>query len=125
MKSLARALIRDRQQNAGTDTAFGRQSASPSSSLARAAQLGRYPETAIALPVPTKLALFIRLWLGVIPLLWFIFSYLIWEKVKARQPENRTECLLAFTASTLTVGFIMVAFFTMAGILPFLYMITK
>ena len=30
MKSLARALIRDRQQNAGADTAFGRQSASPS-----------------------------------------------------------------------------------------------
>ncbi|MBW1681032.1 MAG: hypothetical protein JRJ35_13795 [Deltaproteobacteria bacterium] len=81
----------------------------------------QYAKGPFDLPVPTKLALSMQLWIAVIPLLWIILSYLLWQKVKAREPESRTERLLAFTSSTLAVGFAMVVFFMLAGILPFLY----
>jgi hypothetical protein len=83
----------------------------------------QYPtsKTPVALPLPTELALSIRLWIGILPLGWIILSYVIWQKVKDRQPESRSEYLLAFTTITMITGFSMLIFFALAGTLPFFY----
>ena len=81
----------------------------------------QYANSTVDLPMPTRIALSIQVWTGVIPLCWFVLSYLIWRKKKGKQPEKRTEILLAFTASTITIGCTMLVFFALAGILPFLY----
>ena len=74
----------------------------------------------VALPLPTELALSIRLWAGILPLGWIILSYVIWQKVKDKQPESRSEYLLAFTTITMIAGLSMLIFFALAGTLPFL-----
>jgi hypothetical protein len=78
-------------------------------------------EAPVALPLPTELALSIQIWVGILPLGWIILSYVIWQKVKDKQPESRSEYLLAFTTITMIIGFSMLIFFAMAGTLPFLY----
>ena len=75
----------------------------------------------VALPLPTELALSIQIWAGILPLGWIILSYVIWQKVKDKQPESRSEYLLALTTITMIIGFSMLIFFATAGILPFLY----
>ena len=75
----------------------------------------------VALPLPTELALSIRLWIGMLPFSWIILSYVIWQKIKDKQPESRSEYLLAFTTITMIIGFSMLIFFALAGTLPFLY----
>jgi uncharacterized membrane protein YbhN (UPF0104 family) len=81
----------------------------------------QYAESTVDLPMPTSIALSVQVWTGVIPLSWFILSYLIWRKIKGKQPEVRNEILLAFTTSTIAIGCTMLVFFALAGILPFLY----
>jgi len=78
-------------------------------------------EVPVVLPLPTELALSAQLWIGILPLAWIVLSYVIWQKVKDKQPESRSEYLLAFTTITIVTGFSMLTFFTLAGILPFLF----
>jgi len=75
----------------------------------------------LALPLPTELVLSVRLWIGILPLAWIILSYVIWQKVKEKQTESRSEYLLVFTTITMIAGFSMLIFFALAGTLPFLY----
>ena len=86
-------------------------------------RLVQYVENGLltAIPLITDWALSVRLWAGLIPLVWAIFSFVIWRKVSDKQPESRTEYLLAFTTITLITGCAMLIFFTLGGILPFLY----
>ncbi len=86
-------------------------------------RFAQYPENGAVgvLPLPTELALSIQLWIGILPLSWIILSYVIWQKVKNKQSESRLEYLLAFTTITIVTGLSMLTFFTLAGILPFLY----
>lgn len=81
-------------------------------------------EVPVVLPLPTELALSVQLWIGILPLTWIILSYVIWQKVKDKQPELRSEYLLAFTMITLIVGLSMLIFFALAGTLPFLFIET-
>lgn len=83
----------------------------------------QHPESGapMVLPLPTELALSIQLWIGILPLGWIILSYVVWQKVKDKQHESRSEYLLAFTTSTMIIGFSMLIFFALAGTLPFLY----
>ena len=78
----------------------------------------------VALPLPTELAFSIQLWAGTLPLAWIILSYVIWQKVKDKQPESRSEYLLSLTTITMIIGFSMLIFFVLAGTLPFLYIRT-
>ena len=82
----------------------------------------QYPpaDRSMALPLLTDLALSTQLWAGLLPLVWIILSFIIWEKVKNKAPESRSEYLVAFTAITLVTGFTMLIFFILGGILPFL-----
>ncbi len=86
----------------------------------------QYPESNVpmALPLPTELALSIRLWIGIRPLSWIILSYVIWQKIKDKGPESRSEYLLAFTPLTIITGFSMLIFFALAGTLPFFFIKT-
>lgn len=78
----------------------------------------------IALPLPTELALSTQLWTGILPLAWIILSYVIWEKVKDEEPEIRSEYFLAFAMVTMTIGFTILIFFTLSGMLPFIFIKT-
>ena len=86
----------------------------------------QYPATKapMALPLPTELALSTQLWAGILPLAWIILSYVIWQKVKDKGPEARSECLLSFTSITMIVGFSMFIFFALGGTLPFFFIKT-
>jgi hypothetical protein len=87
-------------------------------------RLVQYPDTKtpMAAPLPTDFALSTQVWAGILPLIWIIISYAVWQKVKGKPPESRLEYLLAFTTVTLITGFSMLIFFALAGILPFLYL---
>lgn len=76
--------------------------------------------TLAVIPLLTEWALSVRLWAGLVPLVWMILSFITWQKVADKQPVSRTEYLIAFTTITLVVGFAMLIFFTLGGILPFL-----
>lgn len=78
----------------------------------------------MALPLPTELASSTQLWAGILPLAWIILSYVIWKEVKDKEPEIRSEYLLAFAIVTMTVGFAMLIFFALSGILPLLFIKT-
>ncbi|MGD8771313.1 MAG: hypothetical protein PVJ20_13670 [Desulfobacterales bacterium] len=86
----------------------------------------QYPasKSPMVLPSPTEFALSIQLWAGILPLAWSVLSYVIWQKVKDKEPEARSECLLAFTSITMIVGFLMFIFFALAGTLPFFFIKT-
>ena len=86
----------------------------------------QYPSTKapMALPVLTELALSTQLWVGLLPLAWIILSFVIWKKVKAKEPESRSEYLLTFTVVTTAIGFVMLIFFTLAGTMPFMFIET-
>jgi len=73
-----------------------------------------------AVPLLTDAALSVRLWAGLLPFVWIILSFLAWKIVKNKEPESRSEYLLAFTSITVIAGFSMLIFFALAGILPFL-----
>jgi hypothetical protein len=77
-----------------------------------------------ALPLPTELALSIQLWAGILPLAWIILSYVIWKKIKDKNPESRSEYLLAFTSITMIAAFSMLIFFVLAGTMPFFFIKT-
>jgi hypothetical protein len=83
----------------------------------------QYPasKAPMTLPLPTELALSTQLWAGILPLFWIILSYLIWRKVKDKKPESRSEYLLAFSTITMILGFSMLIFFALAGMLPFFF----
>jgi len=78
----------------------------------------------MALPLHMELALSTQLWAGILPLAWIILSYVIWQKVKDKTPEFRSEYLLAFTMVTMAIGFAMLIFFTLAATLPFFFIKT-
>lgn len=86
----------------------------------------QYPPTKapMALPLPTELALSTQLWVGLFPLAWIILSFVIWKKVKDKEPESRSEYLLAFTSVTIVAGIVMLIFFALAGMLPFFFIKT-
>jgi pilus assembly protein TadC len=80
----------------------------------------RYGQDGAGLPLPTSLAISVRLIMVVIPMAWTLLSYFIFKLVKNRRIEQRVETLLAFTVVTLVIGLFILLFFTLSGILPFL-----
>ncbi len=81
----------------------------------------QYPEGGgpVELPLLTEYAASLQFWLGALPLCWILLSALIWRRIVKDKLELQGETLLAFTASTLAIGLVMLLFFTLAGILPF------
>lgn len=80
----------------------------------------RYGQDGGRLPLPTSMAISVRLIMVVIPMAWTILSYFIFKLVKNKRIEQRVETLLAFTVITLVIGLFILLFFTLSGMLPFL-----
>ena len=80
----------------------------------------QYSEAGNALPIPTELAISVRMFAIAIPVAWVLLSFFIYKNTRTKTPEHRTEYLLAFTSVTLVSGFSMLIFFILSGILPYL-----
>jgi hypothetical protein len=55
-----------------------------------------------------------------IPAVWIVLSFLVYQGVKQKAIEQRGEYLLAFTSVTVSVGLLMLIFFALSGVLPYL-----
>lgn len=82
----------------------------------------QYPETPgyIALPIMTKAAASVINVAVILPIIWIFVAFILYRFLRKQNPADRNEHLLAFTLITLCVGFLMLLFFGLAGILPFL-----
>jgi fatty acid desaturase len=68
----------------------------------------------------TQLAVDIRIYLFLLPLLWAIISYRVFNTIRNEKKEKQVESLLLFSMITLTTGLLILVFFGIAGILPYL-----
>ena len=81
----------------------------------------QYPEGGvIALPLVTAIALSVRRLSVTVPIAWSLVSFFYYKFTKKKTPADRNEYLLIFTVITILVGFAMLIFFGLAGILPYL-----
>ncbi len=82
----------------------------------------QYGETGSLLPHLTQLAIDARFFLLIIPILWIIISFWIFKTIREKQKKNRLQFLLFFIMLSISSGFLMLIFYGMAGILPYLKM---
>lgn len=80
----------------------------------------QYGEQDSLLPVPTQLAINPRFFLLIVPVLWILLSYWVHKTIRAKQKEDQLQFLLLFLTVTISSGILMLVFFTLAGILPYL-----
>lgn len=74
----------------------------------------------IALPMITRLALAAFRFAVAIPMVWALVSFVIYKFTRKKTTADRNEILIAFTSVTIFLGFLMLVFFGLAGILPYL-----
>jgi len=82
----------------------------------------QYPEAgaAIVLPLVTEIALSARKFSVTLPIAWSLVSVFYYRFIRQKITSDRNEYLLIFTAITIFIGFSMLIFFGLAGILPYL-----
>ena len=80
----------------------------------------RYGQAGDRLPQPTVIAISLRVVAVGIPMVWTVLSFFIFKILRTKAVERRVEFLLAYTMATLVVGFFILLFFSLSGILPFL-----
>lgn len=83
-------------------------------------RLVQYGGGEVYLPALTSLALSAQGWIGALPLAWIALSFFLWKRLDRCEAALRTEYLLCFTALTLALGAVLVTFYALAGVLPFL-----
>jgi len=83
----------------------------------------QYPRggKATILPLATGIALYVIKFVVVLPIVWAIISFFIYKFTRQKTTADRNEYLLVFTSITIFVGFSMLVFFGLAGILPYLW----
>jgi uncharacterized membrane protein YwzB len=74
----------------------------------------------IVLPLITSVALSARKFSVTLPMAWSLVSFFYYKFTKQKKPADRNEYLLIFTLITVCIGFSILAFFGLAGILPYL-----
>ncbi len=79
----------------------------------------QYGATGSVLPYLTQIAIDARFFLLLIPILWIAISFRGFKKI-GKQKESSLQGLMLFILVSLSAGFIMVIFYGMAGILPYL-----
>jgi len=72
------------------------------------------------LPSLTQFAIDARFFLLIIPILWAIISFWIFKNIRGREKEDQVESLLLFSMITLASGLLLLIFFGISGILPYL-----
>ena len=82
----------------------------------------QYPEACgvIVLPLITSIALSTRKFSVALPIAWSLVSFFYYKFIRQKIPAERNEYLLIFTSITVCIGFSMLIFFGLAGILPYL-----
>ncbi len=80
----------------------------------------QYGETGGMLPVLTQLAIDARFFMLSIPFFWAIISFWVYRRIRERQKENQFIFVLFFAMLSISTGFLMLIFYGLAGILPFL-----
>ncbi len=81
----------------------------------------QYADSGMELPSPTLIALILRPWIFILPLLWISGSVFIWKKIKDIEAVNRNEILLGLTSVTIMAGMALLCYYLLAGVLPFFY----
>lgn len=79
-----------------------------------------YAERDLPLPMLTDYAIQARPLTGLVPLAWAIFSVFFWKWLGKQRDARRVEGLIAHGAVSLLLGFTLLFFFMLAGILPIL-----
>ncbi len=80
----------------------------------------QYGETGNILPSLTQLAIDARFFLLFIPVIWVAISFWVFKIIRKKQKEKQLQFLLFFIMLSISSGFLMLVFYGMAGILPYL-----
>lgn len=80
----------------------------------------QYGETGSLLPYLTQLAIDARFFLLFIPILLIIISCWAFKSIREKQKENQLQFLLFFIMLSISSGFLILIFYGIAGILPYL-----
>ncbi|MEA1878056.1 MAG: hypothetical protein U9N86_14475 [Bacteroidota bacterium] len=80
----------------------------------------QYGEAGSVLPYLTQLAIDARVFLLLIPIFWVAISFWVFKIIVEKQKETRQQGLLLFIMISISSVFIMVIFYGLAGILPYL-----
>lgn len=72
------------------------------------------------LPSLTQFAIDARFFFLIIPILWSIISFWIFKKIRWKEKKEQVELLLLFSMITMTSGLLLLIFFGISGILPYL-----
>lgn len=87
-------------------------------------RLVQYPsvvENQVSIPLLTEMAFSIRGVSICIPLIWSCIAVFLLMKIGKSEREKRNEIILFYSTITLVIGLAMVAFFSLAGLLSFLF----
>ncbi len=82
--------------------------------------LVQYAEAGVSLPILTDFAFRIQRLTAIIPLLWIVFTFILGSKLQKQTAEKRNGWLSLHSSVSLCIGFLLVIFFSIAGILPFI-----
>lgn len=74
----------------------------------------------MVLPAITQTIFSVRKLAIALPCLWTLIPFFVYRSFKHKSTADRNEFLMAFTAITLLVGFSLLVYFGLAGILPYL-----
>lgn len=74
----------------------------------------------MAMPVVTFLAIQVRPFFWIVPLIWAVLTFLFGKWISKKPEDKRNAYLTAHLSVTLCLGFAMLIFFSIAGILPIL-----
>jgi len=83
-------------------------------------QFVQYGNRGSILPFLTQFVVDLRFFSFLIPVLWSVLSFKIHKVIQKKKIEEQTQALLLYSLVTISCGFLLIIFFTLAGILPYL-----
>jgi hypothetical protein len=82
--------------------------------------LVQYAESGVALPILTDFAFRVQRLSTIIPLLWIVLTFILGCRLRNQTAAKRNDWLSLHSSVSLCIGLLLVLFFSIAGILPFL-----
>lgn len=83
-------------------------------------QFVQYGDSGNVLPSFTQFVVDYRFFFFLIPVLWSVLSFKIHKILQNKEIEEQTQTLLLYSLVSISCGFLLIIFFTLAGILPYL-----
>ncbi len=82
----------------------------------------QYPvnDVVTSLPLITDIALSVRKSSVILPVVWSLVSFFYYRFIRNKIPADRNEYFFALIVITILIGLLMLSFFGLAGILPYL-----